>query len=177
LQFHLTVSEFIAIAQPARYITTAQSPLCCETISLRGRGEGGWLCFRCLEVPARCEPLAGSGHSDMPTGFQIERCKSALARISWSRRCFPRFPLCVVTSPGPSDRIRRVGRFWCLPESVSAGLNLVGADRRPDAVKAFHGRTPGPRSWPSTDPPRTPGIDKNAWLRVWHASKTASEKF
>jgi hypothetical protein len=33
--------EFIAIAQPVRYITTAHGPLGCETMSLRDRGEGG----------------------------------------------------------------------------------------------------------------------------------------
>ena len=43
--------EFIAIAQPARYITTAYSPLCRETMSLRAEGKGGWPCFRCLRSP------------------------------------------------------------------------------------------------------------------------------
>ena len=47
---------------------------------------------------------------------------------------------------------------------VIARLNLVGANRRPDAVMALHGRTPGQGRG---NPPiyRTPHIDKNA--RLW----------
>jgi hypothetical protein len=54
LQFHLTVFEFIAIAQQPRYITTAHSSLCYETMSLRGRGEGG---MALLPVLARSRPV------------------------------------------------------------------------------------------------------------------------
>ena len=66
-----------------------------------------------------------------------------------------------MTSPGPSDRIRRVGALYCLPGSVTARLNLVGANRQPDAVMALHGRTPGQDRG---NPPirRTRDIDKNA---------------
>jgi hypothetical protein len=64
--------EFMPIAQPARYITTAHSPLCRETMSLRGRGKDGSASGAC-EVPARHEPLGGSGHDETRTEFQIER--------------------------------------------------------------------------------------------------------
>jgi hypothetical protein len=40
----------------------------------------------------------------------------------------------------PVDAKRRVGALYCRPRSVSARLNLVGANRRPDAVTALHGR-------------------------------------
>ena len=150
----------MAIARASRYITTALSPLCCETMSLRGRGEGGMALLPVLAKsrPA-ANPSAGRDTTMCQLNFQIERYKSALARISWSRRCVPRFPLCVVTSPGPSDRIRRVGALYCLPGSVSARLNLVCANRQPDAVMALHGRTPGQGRG---NPPirRTPDIDK-----------------
>jgi len=71
---------FRARPQPARYITTAHSPLCRETMSLRGRGEDGSASGAC-EVPARHEPLGRSGHYEMPTEFQIE---PRWRRISWS---------------------------------------------------------------------------------------------
>src|SRR5262245_22533895 len=47
---------------------------------------------------------------------------------------------------------------------IIARLDLVGANRRPDAVMALHGRTPGQGRG---NPPihRTPDIDKNA--RLW----------
>jgi hypothetical protein len=73
-------------------------------------GMGGWLCFRCLRSPGPPRTPGRVGTLRVcQLNLQIERCKSALARISWSRRCFPRFPLCVVTSPRPVDRIQRVG--------------------------------------------------------------------
>ena len=90
-----TVRSFIlpfriyADCSRARYITTAHSPLCSETMSLRGRGKDGSASGAC-EVPARHEPLGGSGHYEMQTEFQIERYKSALARTSWSRRAASR---------------------------------------------------------------------------------------
>jgi hypothetical protein len=146
LRFRSTVSN-LSIAQPARYITTARSPLCCETMSLRGRG--AWLCFR-LAKSRPPDPSAGRDTTICRLISKLRATSPRWHRFSWSRRCFPRFPLCVVTSPGPSDRIRRVGALYCLSGSVSP--RLVGANRLPDAVKALHGRTPGPRSWPSTDP-------------------------
>jgi len=45
--------EFIAVARPARYITTAHSSLCYETMLLRGREEGG---MALLPVLARSRP-------------------------------------------------------------------------------------------------------------------------
>ena len=81
--------EFIAISQPARYMTTAHNPLCSETMSLQGRGKGGSASGAC-EVPARHEPLGGSGHYELPTEFQIERYKSALATDQLvMTHCFP----------------------------------------------------------------------------------------
>ena len=78
-------------------------------------------------------------------------------------RSFPHaLPLCVATSPGPWDR--GSGRALLFPRiRLSARLNLVGANRRPDAVIALHGRTPGQGRG---NPPirRTPDIDKNAPL-------------
>jgi hypothetical protein len=54
----------------------------------------------------------------------------------------------------------------CRPRRVSVQLNFVGANLRPDAVAAPHGRALGQgRGNPSTC--RTPGIDKDA--RLWAA--------
>jgi hypothetical protein len=92
----------------ARYITTAHSSLCSETMSLRGRGKDGSASGAC-EVPARHEPLGGLGHYEMPTEFQIERYNLATDQLVMTALLPTRFPLCVVTSPGPSDRIGRVG--------------------------------------------------------------------
>jgi hypothetical protein len=79
-QFHSTVSNLCRL-QPARYITTAHSSLCSETMSLRGRGKTALL--RCLRSSGRHEPLGGSGHYEMPTEFQTLR-DTTWRRISWS---------------------------------------------------------------------------------------------
>jgi hypothetical protein len=66
---------------------------------------------------------------------------------------------------GILQRNERV-KLSCHARSVSAQLNLVGANLRPDAAAAPHGRTSGvDRGNPPTR--RTPGIDKNARLRFW----------
>src|SRR6266446_9051879 len=54
----------------------------------------------------------------------------------------------------------------CPARSVSARLNFVGANLRPDAVAAPDGRTLGQGRG---NPPirRTLGIDKDARLRLW----------
>ena len=92
-QFHSTVSNLCRL-QPARYITTAHSSLCSETMSLRGRGKDGSASGAC-EAPTRHEPLGGSGHYEMPTEFQIERYKSALATDQLvMTRSFPHAFLC-----------------------------------------------------------------------------------
>ena len=69
---------------------------------------------------------------------------------------------------GSSSTLQRNERvkLSCHARSVSAQLNLVGANLRPDAAAAPHGRTSGvDRGNPPTR--RTPGIDKNARLRLW----------
>jgi hypothetical protein len=71
------------------------------------------------EVPARSESLGGSGWQ---LNFQIERYKSALARISWSRRCFPRFPPSV-----RRDKPRPVGS-----DTAGRGALLVEARKTPN---------------------------------------------
>src|SRR5262249_32265104 len=54
----------------------------------------------------------------------------------------------------------------CRARSVSAQLNFVGANPRPDEVAAPHGRTLGQGRG---NPPirRTLGIDKETRLRLW----------
>jgi hypothetical protein len=143
----------MAIAQPARYITTAHSPLCCETNVIAG--------------PRECLGSPGPPRTPQRVGTLNFKLKDTSPRwhgsVGHDAQLPARFPLCVATSPGPSDRIRRVGALYCFLGSVSARLNLVGANRRPDAVMALHGRTPGQgRGNPPTR--RTPDIDKNAPL-------------
>jgi hypothetical protein len=84
-----------------------------------------------------------------------------------------RFPLCVIPSPGPSDRIRRVGAPYCLKGRVSARLNIVGANRRLDAAVALHGRALDQvRGNPPI--PRRPDIDKNVPLWPDHTGDDQS---
>jgi hypothetical protein len=62
-------SEFIAIAQPpgTQQPHIARSAMRQWHCGAEGKGEGS--ASGACEVPARHEPLGGSGHSDMPTDF------------------------------------------------------------------------------------------------------------
>jgi hypothetical protein len=119
------------IAQPARYITTAHSPLCSETMSLRGRGKDG---STSGEVLARHEPLGGAGHYEIPTEFQIEEIQVHVGDGSVGHDALlpARFPQCVMTSPGPSNRIRRVGRFRARLTVMKMLDNTEQSDRTPN---------------------------------------------
>src|SRR5262249_27480737 len=113
-----TVRSFIlpfriyADCSRARYITTAHSSLCSETMSLRGRGEGGWLCFRCLRSPGPPRTPRRVGTLRKLNFKMRDTSPRWHGSVGHDALLPTRFPLCVVTSPGPSDRIRRVGALW-----------------------------------------------------------------
>ena len=107
-QFHSTVSNLCRL-QPARYITTAHSSLCSETMSLRAEGRMALLPVLAKSGPPRTPRRVGTLRD--ANNFEIQ-VRLGDGSVGHDALLPTRFPLCIVTSPGPSDRIRRVGALW-----------------------------------------------------------------
>ena len=107
--------EFMPIAQPARYITTAHSRLCRETMSLRGQER-----MALLPVLAKSRrttnPSAGRDTMRRELNFKLRDTSPRWRRISWSRGTASR-----TLSSVRHDKSRPVG-------SDTAGRGALGRD-------------------------------------------------
>jgi hypothetical protein len=129
-------------------------------MSLQGRGENGSASGAC-EVPARHEPLGRSGTTICQPNFKVRDTSPHWHGSVGHDALFPtRFPLCVMTSPGPSDRIRRVGALW-----PAIAYSKVSTGRTPSAV-------PSSSNFPASHLGSEPGLIVQSY-RAFHLRHVA----